>query len=122
MIIFLRKMLKKKVFRGYMKQNETIFIPKIPLIYNCIYCDYNTSSKKDFNKHIQTQKHKMKQNETSKSPNDKLYQCVCGVMCNSRTTLWRHKKKCQTNNNNDDHLLLVEYLMKENAEFKPLHF
>ena len=21
-------------------------------------------------------------------------QCLCGVTCNSRTTLWRHKKKC----------------------------
>jgi hypothetical protein len=126
MIIFLEKILKNKVFKGYMKQIETLFVPKIPLCFSCKCCDYNTSSKKDYNKHIQTQKHKNETNETKKSqksPNDnKIYQCLCGIVFYSRTTLWRHKKKCQTNNNNNNNnnTQLMEYLMKENLEFKQI--
>ena len=33
-------------------------IPKIPLKYNCELCDYHTSSKKDYDKHSSTDKHK----------------------------------------------------------------
>ena len=29
--------------------------------YNCNFCDYNTSNKYDYKKHISTRKHKMKQ-------------------------------------------------------------
>ena len=149
---------------------------KIEEKYCCIYCDYNTISKKDFNKHILTNKHKMltnvakkyycescdykccvkfsyerhlvtskhmkrvqmKQNETKKEEKYEKYEkdekekptqhniCVCGIVFNSRTTLWRHKKTCtaiekpynQENTNKKDELL--NYLMKENQEFKNL--
>ncbi len=33
-------------------------IPKNPVIFCCEKCNYNTSSKKDFNKHLLTLKHK----------------------------------------------------------------
>jgi len=56
--------------------------------------------------------------------------CGCGQVFNSRTTLWRHKKKCSvventeesvaTNNNASDKDELINYLMKENQEFKQL--
>jgi hypothetical protein len=56
--------------------------------------------------------------------------CGCGQVCNSRTTLWRHKKKCSvvetteesvvTNNTKTDKDELINYLMKENQEFKQL--
>ena len=32
--------------------------PKNPKKYSCINCDYYTDSKKDFNKHLDTAKHK----------------------------------------------------------------
>jgi hypothetical protein len=80
----------------------------------------------------------MKQNETliGTIETDKLYNCNCGDSFNSRTTLWRHKKKCiiiqqpvTTQNiivnisdlqNEDKQQQLVDYLMKENSEFKQL--
>ena len=77
----------------------------------------------------------MKQNETQIGTieTDKLYNCNCGDSFNSRTTLWRHKKKCgiiQPQNIlvniydlQNDHIKqqqLVDYLLKENSEFKQL--
>jgi hypothetical protein len=81
----------------------------------------------------------MKQNETQIGTieTDKLYNCNCGDSFNSRTTLWRHKKKCiiiqhpVTTQNiivnisdlQNDHIKqqqFVDYLLKENSEFKQL--
>ena len=35
-----------------------ISVPKIPIHYECKICDYISSSKKDYSKHIMTRKHK----------------------------------------------------------------
>ena len=35
---------------------------KIPKLFSCENCHYNTCSKKDFSKHLLTQKHKKGQN------------------------------------------------------------
>jgi hypothetical protein len=60
--------------------------------YYCKKCKYSTKNKKDYNKHLSSYKHK---NEINKCYNHK---CLCGTICNSRTTLWRHKKKCINSN------------------------
>jgi hypothetical protein len=81
----------------------------------------------------------MKQNETQIGTiaTDKIYDCNCGDSFNSRTTLWRHKKKCiiiqqpvtpqniilnisDLQNDQTKQQQLVDYLMKENSEFKQL--
>ena len=82
----------------YMKQNETKKSQKVADFFLCKNCEYITERENDYNKHLLTRKHKMKQNETKKS--QKLaenYSCNnCGYICNSRTSLWRHKKNCNT--------------------------
>jgi hypothetical protein len=114
-----------------MKQNETILVPKSSTIYNCDSCDYNTSRYSQYERHLLTQKHKnyvFETNETNLVPkgSNKLLQhnCICGNSFNSKTTLWRHKKKCNKENNENkeekDVNQLVTYLMQENAEFKQL--
>ena len=40
---------------------------KIPKRYECSYCDYSTTEKRDWNKHISTRKHKMVTNDNKKS-------------------------------------------------------
>ena len=93
-----------------MKQNETKKVPKSSEIFHCELCDYSSSRFSQYQRHISTQKHKkcenetfLKQNETKK---DEKFQCECGIICNSRTTLWRHKQKCSIHNpslfNDDD--------------------
>ena len=88
-----------------MKQFETEFSPKISKNLHCELCDYTTCKIADYNKHLQTIKHKNKGNETFETkmkPNiTKNLQCICGISFNSRTTLWRHKKKCNFENNED---------------------
>ena len=112
-----------------MEQSETKITQKNPKEFVCELCDFITSNKKDFTRHINTIKHHRAQfetNETKKTPkNPKLYECSCGDIFNSRTTLWRHKKKCldmtiEDLANEEKQQQLIDYLLKENSEFKQL--
>ena len=44
------------------------FVPKNPLSFSCEKCDYITSNKKDYNKHINTTKHKINENQCFSIP------------------------------------------------------
>jgi hypothetical protein len=135
----------------YMKQSETSLGEKEEKgepKYYCECCDYSCSVKFSYDRHMLTSKHikqcQLAQNETNetkvetkKEKNEKKENtlsaaniCGCGQVCNSRTTLWRHKKKCNiiehcsephalanSTTNKDE---LITYLMKENQEFKNL--
>ena len=71
-------------------------------IYICKFCNYNTFSKKDYNKHLLTDKHKKLQNtslDEQKNPknpviDDRLYKCNCGKSYKHQSSLCNHKKKC----------------------------
>jgi hypothetical protein len=112
------------------------FVPENPTFFHCIKCDYSTSSKKDYNKHVNTIKHKNIENQCfsiQKSQKIPTFECVCGKKYKDYSGLWRHKKKCVFENNEktvnteninkneidkkDD---LINYLIKENQEFKSL--
>jgi hypothetical protein len=77
----------------------------------CIKCNYSTNSKKDYNKHCTTRKHKKSSNK------DIIDACVdfkcinCNKIYKHRSGLSRHKKKCLVykistieNGNNDNKL------------------
>jgi hypothetical protein len=102
--------------------------PKISKIFLCENCNYKCSKNSEFNKHILTNKHKILQNPTSYINNNKIYKCDCGKIYKHSSTLYAHKKKCKyyeeqnfsntkEKNNTED---LVNYLLKENSEFKQL--
>ena len=86
--------------------NPNAKIPKNPLIFQCKNCDYDTFSKKDYLKHVQTKKHislsnpnksEQKSQKIPKNPkfqNDKIYECICGKMYSHKSTLCGHKKRC----------------------------
>ena len=122
-----------------MKQNETDLGQYSSAVWCCKTCDYSTSRKSQLERHLATPRHIMKQNETliGTTETDKLYNCNCGDSFNSRTTLWRHKKKCvliqdsvkpqniivNISDLQNDHIKqqqFVDYLLKENSEFKQL--
>lgn len=70
---------------------------KIPKNFQCNLCDYNTSNKKDYNKHLSTLKHKNQQKSTKipKNPQTINYVCDnCDKQYRDRSGLWRHKKNC----------------------------
>jgi hypothetical protein len=105
-----------------MKQNETEKSPKVAQNYYCEYCDYNTSKKCDYEKHLSTDKHKKRENETNetdlKQESLKKFVCFCNKSFNSRTSLWRHKNKCIESKTNEDpsDKELIMMLIKQNTQ------
>jgi hypothetical protein len=78
-----------------MKQNVTEKSPKVAHLYQCVQCDYNTSKKYDFTKHLLTIKHKKCENVTLCNQKvAKSLNCICGNVFTNRTTLWRHRSVC----------------------------
>ena len=70
---------------------------KIPNIFECKKCTYCTSSKKDYNKHLSTAKHRKLTTLTTNVPQStNAFICdVCNKTYRSRMGLWQHKQKCQ---------------------------
>jgi hypothetical protein len=75
--------------------------------YTCELCEYFTSNKGDYNKHLITAKHKRVTSGDTKRLNP--HKCNCGKEFKHRQGLWKHKQKCNENihttttmNENDD--------------------
>jgi hypothetical protein len=103
------------------------FIPKIPNIYKCIICDYNTSNKKDYTKHCSTDKHEILTNtyKLGICPKSDDYVCTCGKIYKHRQSLHAHSKKCIPCNNSELTLPLPnnEIMLKlfnDNQDFKQI--
>ena len=76
--------------------NSDTKIPKNLFKYFCEFCDYNSSNKKDYNRHLLTDKHKIMTNDDKKSQKNPLkeFACICGKKYKYRQGLSYHKKKC----------------------------
>ena len=105
--------------------------PNNPCFFSCEKCDFITSNKKDFSRHLQTKKHICNVSQclsmeiTPKNP----HECACGKIYKDASGLWRHKKKCVETKSelipqqNDLVILLLNQnmeLIKQNQEFKDL--
>jgi len=108
----------------------------------CTLCDYNTSNKYDYEKHIKTIKHKTNQSAikpcdlsiklNKKSQDDKFICETCTKSYKDYSGLWRHKKKCKnmniddSNEENENIKLdltdsgVIFQLIKQNDEFKQM--
>ena len=64
--------------------------------FNCKKCLYSTSNNYDWDKHINTTKHKKITNGIAKK-----YECICGKSYKFSSGLSRHKKKCISSRPND---------------------
>ena len=97
---------------------------KIPKFFECKKCNYITSNKKDYNKHILTLKHQNTTNTTKVVPKAyKEYICYCGKIYKHHSSLWNHKKVCieiSQNNIIDSTNETIIALLKQNQEFKEL--
>ena len=78
-------------------------------IFQCVLCDYYTSRKSQYDRHIMTTKHKNTDKiltntdaEGSESSETELivnnFSCSCGKEYKHRQSLFNHKKKCQQKN------------------------
>ena len=102
--------------------------------FYCNNCDYGTSKKCNYDTHLASDKHKRVTNGLQMGQNSAKIQlneshsfiCSCGKQYQHRQGLWRHKKKCvnELDNlknelaNEEKQQQLVDYLLKENSEFK----
>ena len=70
-------------------------IAKIAKKYECINCNYITSNKYDYDKHLLTAKHYRLTNTNEKSRKiAKVYICDCGKEYKHASSLFKHRKKC----------------------------
>ena len=109
-------------------------------IYVCELCDYTTSRKSSYDKHLITAKHMNTTanyiSTTTLQPQvAQPYICNCGKEYKHHSSLWNHKKKCSVNiqptttecdnaDEKDDELhnnsnLIIE-ILKQNQEFKEM--
>ena len=111
---------------------EVINILEIPKKFGCKICNYFTSNKKDYEKHLMTAKHKKTEKGSIKEEKEDIksliYNCVCGKTCKTHGGIWKHKQKCnllfckdksQMNTSvepTDKELIMM--LIKENSELK----
>jgi hypothetical protein len=69
--------------------------------FECIECDYKTHIKCNYVRHTESKKHKV----VNKS-NMSIYKCpFCCKIFNNRTTLWRHKNKCEEIDEKKDNMI-----------------
>jgi hypothetical protein len=65
-------------------------------IFVCKICDYSTSRKSQYGRHLITLKHKYRTNVYPKDlPQIKTHDCVCGKTFSHRQSLFKHKKSCK---------------------------
>ena len=92
--------------------------------FQCEKCDYNTSRKSQWQRHLATAKHKMDNWDKKKVP--PKYQCECGNEYTYQSGLCKHKKKCQPKMSNfqipyfSSNEELIQTILKENHEVKQL--
>ena len=73
--------------------------------FSCEKCDYNTSHKGHYLRHIETDKHKqlsdtyvdLPPSNLQHSGDDNKYSCECGKSYTHRQSLWKHRKICLQN-------------------------
>jgi hypothetical protein len=91
--------------------------------YLCEKCNYNTSRKSQYQRHLLTNKHS-KYNLQEQFENK--FVCCCGKLYNYLTGLYKHKKKCNfvnnsdTNDNDTTDKDIIFQLLKQNEDFKML--
>ncbi len=104
--------------------------PQKPQKFLCENCNFITSNKKDYSRHLMTLKHKKEMNGlvldddfTPKKP--QTYLCDCGKEYKYNQGLWKHKQNCNKqkntiNENKDDKIEILTNLIldvvKQNTE------
>jgi hypothetical protein len=116
-----------------MADNTTLsnnnFTQNLPKLFVCNFCDFKCCNKKDWNRHLITNKHLKRCNDNENNRNDDVkisknnkpsYVCeICEKHYISASGIWRHKKKCNIEAigikiNNNTETIKEETKIKEN--------
>jgi hypothetical protein len=96
--------------------NGSILVPKSSENFYCELCDYSTSRKSQYDRHLSTDKHKNRENDSKMVGNDsdlvakssKCYECLCGNKYKYDSGYYRHKKKCNKYLNQENNMSEAE--------------
>lgn len=66
----------------------------------CELCDFKSNKKNDYNRHLETIKHRNVTKSYNYAANIKKYECLCGKSYKHRQNLYKHKKKCDADAEN----------------------
>jgi hypothetical protein len=93
--------------------------------YCCIPCDYKSSNKFDYTRHLSTRKHNSSVNGKMSENKKTHLDCKCGKQYKTISGLWKHKNICivsNNNNNNDNNFIpdtnIINTIVNENKTFK----
>ena len=96
----------------------------VPQKFLCNICNYSTSNKKDYNKHLTTIKHQKLTNNPNNPHQSPNYTCTCGNSYKHRQSLYNHRIKCnhKSENNNDQPITkeLVFQLIQQNKQLQEM--
>ena len=102
---------------------ETINSANSAKKYNCEICNISCSKKNDWDRHINTRKHKCKSEMESLEINKsaKEYNCECNKIFKTHSGLWKHKQKCDYNNDKhsiseEENTIINKPLTKDSSE------
>lgn len=108
---------------------NTILAQKSTSIFECKLCDFLTCNKNHYNRHIETNKHKDRINNTNsyqmntkkaqkaqKTKDDKYY-CECGKNYKHKTNFYTHRKKCNQNKNQE---IILSNKEKDDENYKDI--
>lgn len=86
--------------------------------YECKICDYSTSKKTDYSRHLSTRKHKNRTelNVLTKKNEKNIFECeYCNKKYKVRNSLWYHKKICKKNTENIENIENTENIEDKNT-------
>jgi hypothetical protein len=86
--------------------------------FSCDLCDYNTSRKSSYDKHLLSSKHNLVTNGDAKvAKSCDQYVCIyCSKTYISRNGLWKHNKTCNNTNDIQSLTKMVLEVVKQNAQ------
>jgi len=114
-----------------MIENDSNFTKKNEKKYCCQICDFFTSKKTDYTRHLSTDKHKKSLNDSKMVENDSenttkneksVYKCECGKVYKYDSGYYRHIQKCNGTKISSNMITteLVMELIKDNKDMKKI--
>lgn len=95
-------------------------------LYECKYCDYLTSDKYNFKRHMSSDRHKKLTftYQNAKNEADRVYRhkCLCGKAYKHKQSLYNHKKTCNflLENNSENNSLIEKSDSQDSLDYKDM--
>jgi hypothetical protein len=90
--------------------------------YNCKGCNFNCSYKSDWDRHLETSKHKKTNNVNNTNELTENKCSICSKKYSSRSGLWKHSKTCKPKEPEDKDVIIkqsqLDLFVREALEMK----